>query len=321
MTKGLIDHFKPHNLGVSTVVQVLCGHQLWYLFWCHVGDRYISALKDWNPNLIKDGKGWNSTLVVLKPGNALKGRYIQLETLHAVVTLKHSVIHITLPKTVSGWVGTCMQRVKINETIYAQLWDIILRLMVYYNLGIEATDSHIPEMQMSKGLLDIVALGNLCLFLSVLENFTALNYPKANSTLPKARRAYLDLIYQLCENYSLILLSDKESTYSYEELFHHPLGSHDITEFAKSSAIKVAGWRQLDIIHFEQSVKQCLDFFFSSDLDDALLNASIDRRDRLFHFNHQILVWPKSSPLNVKTVTKWAENVIRELQQIVESFK
>ncbi len=171
-----------------------------------------------------------------------------------------------------------------------------------------ATDPHIPEMLTGEGLLDIVALGNLCLFLSALENFAALNYPKANSALPKARRAYLDLIYQLRENYSLVLLSDEESTYSYEELFHHALVSHDIAEFAKSSAVyfacslivsarKSAGWRQLDIIHFEQSVKRCLDFFFSSDLDDDLLNASIDRHDRLFHLNHQILVWPKSSPL------------------------
>lgn len=37
----------------------------------------------------------------------------------------------------SGWVGTCMRRVKINETVYTQLQDVILRLMVYYNLGIE----------------------------------------------------------------------------------------------------------------------------------------------------------------------------------------
>ncbi len=73
-----------------------------------------------------------------------EGRYIQPETLHAAVTLKHSVVHgekfyatVTLPKTVSGWVGTCMQRVKINETVYAQLRDVILHLMVYYNLGIE----------------------------------------------------------------------------------------------------------------------------------------------------------------------------------------
>ncbi len=73
-----------------------------------------------------------------------EGRYIQPETLHAVVTLEHSVVRgekfyatVTLPKTVSGWVGTCMRRVKINETVYAQLRDVILRLMVYYNLGIE----------------------------------------------------------------------------------------------------------------------------------------------------------------------------------------
>ncbi len=69
--KGSIDCFKPHNLGIGTVVQVLCGHQLWYLFWPRMGDGYISVLKDWNPDLIKDGKEWNATLVVLEPGNAL----------------------------------------------------------------------------------------------------------------------------------------------------------------------------------------------------------------------------------------------------------
>ncbi len=30
-----------------------------------------------------------------------------------------------------------MRRVKINETVYTQLRDVILCLMVYYNLGIE----------------------------------------------------------------------------------------------------------------------------------------------------------------------------------------
>ncbi len=51
-TKGAIDRFKRHNLGVGTVVQVVCGRQLWYLFRRRGGDGRISTLKDWHPIIL-----------------------------------------------------------------------------------------------------------------------------------------------------------------------------------------------------------------------------------------------------------------------------
>ncbi len=70
-TKGAIDRFKRHNLGVGTVVQVVCGRQLWYLFRRRGGDGRISTLKDWHPDYITNRHEWNADLVVLEPGNAL----------------------------------------------------------------------------------------------------------------------------------------------------------------------------------------------------------------------------------------------------------
>lgn len=197
----------------------------------------------------------------------------------------------------------------------------------------------IPDMQTGEGLHDIIALGNLCLFLSALETRIT-NDSKACSALHEARRVYFDIIYQLQGKYTLILLnlSEKQPIHTYKELFHHPLVSLDIADFAKSSALhfacslilsarKAAGWRQLDIEHFENAVKSCLDFYFSTDVTDTLLNASVDRQ---LHFTHQILVWPKCRPLSKwfcfasfpyfilvhaddsVDVDKWVGNVFRE---------
>ncbi len=180
----------------------------------------------------------------------------------------------------------------------------------------------IPDMQMGEGLHDIIALGNLCLFLSALETRIT-NDSKACSALHEARRVYFDIIYQLQGKYTLILLnlSEKQPIHTYKELFHHPLVSLDnrrlceelcssLCMFINLVCQKAAGWRQLDIEHFENAVKSCLDFYFSTVVTDTLLNASVDRQ---LHFTHQILVWPKCRPLS-----KWF--LLRKFSPILSLF-
>ncbi|KAK0449099.1 uncharacterized protein EV420DRAFT_1483295 [Desarmillaria tabescens] len=57
----------------TSVIQVHCGHQLWYLFQRHVKkhDKLIHAYHDWDSDFVNDPKQWKAEVVVLEPGNVL----------------------------------------------------------------------------------------------------------------------------------------------------------------------------------------------------------------------------------------------------------
>ncbi len=75
-TKGTISYIHSDCLGVGTVVEVLCGWKLWYVFQRRrmVGrqNSYIDEyMGDWAPGFIPDPKDWTAEVVLLEPGSAL----------------------------------------------------------------------------------------------------------------------------------------------------------------------------------------------------------------------------------------------------------
>lgn len=78
-TKGAISYLHPDCHGVGTVVEVLCGRKLWYVFQRRYpeaqGTRHDSRIdeymRDWAPGFIPDADQWEAEVVILEPGSAL----------------------------------------------------------------------------------------------------------------------------------------------------------------------------------------------------------------------------------------------------------
>ncbi|KAK0438496.1 uncharacterized protein EV420DRAFT_1486672 [Desarmillaria tabescens] len=266
----------------TSVIQVHCGCQLWYLFQHRVKkhDKLIHAYHDWDSDFINDPKQWKAEVVVLEPGNVL-GQHFYTTT--------------TLSKTVSGWVDTYIHGVKIERVLYFQLRDLLFRLILYLEDGLNTdsieNDSSKFKVNTAEGLLDIVALGNLLLSLPALDIVAIFDARKPDAYWPlsKGRWAYFDIIYRLQEQYSLILFPDTPLAH---DAFTKPLDSLvslRIADFAKTSAIhfawslilsarKAQGWRKVYLKAFKQPT------FF---------------------------VWPRARPLDA-TVDEWAVMVVKE---------
>ncbi|KAK0474126.1 hypothetical protein IW261DRAFT_1569190 [Armillaria novae-zelandiae] len=180
-TKGTISYMHCDCHGVGTVVEVLCGRKLWYIFQ-HRGssadDSMIEEyMGDWAPGFIPSPDEWEAEVVLLEPGSAF---YMRPDTHHAVLTLENSIVkghHIyattTLAKSVTGWIHTCMLEYRIANVLHPELHELLLHIMCHFYRVMTNDDDkgfhylEIPEMSRN-GLLDIIALGNLCIFSSAL---------------------------------------------------------------------------------------------------------------------------------------------------------
>ncbi|KAK0447494.1 uncharacterized protein EV420DRAFT_1483841 [Desarmillaria tabescens] len=275
----------------TSVIQVHCGRQLWYLFQCRVKkhDKLIHAYHDWDSDFVNDPKQWKAEVVVLEPSNVL-GQHFYTTT--------------TLSKTVSGRVDTYIHGVKIERVLYFQLRDLLFQLILYLEDGLN-TDSIENDLSKFKvntaeGLLDIVALSNLLLSLPALDIVTIFDARKPDAYWPlsEGRRAYFDIIYCLQEQYSLILFPDTPLAH---DAFTKPLDSlvsPRIADFAKTSAIyfawslilsarKAQGWWKVYLKAFKQPT------FF---------------------------IWPRARPLDA-TVDEWAVMVVKErVAEVMQSL-
>ncbi|KAK0456740.1 hypothetical protein EV421DRAFT_89832 [Armillaria borealis] len=143
-TKGAISYLHPDCHGVGTVVEVLCGRKLWYVFQRRYpkarGTRHDSRIdeymRDWAPGFIPDADQWEAEVVVLEPGSAF---YMRPDTHHAVVTFENSIARahrvyatVTLSRTVAGYVHTCMLKFRIVNVLHRELRELLLRLMCYF---------------------------------------------------------------------------------------------------------------------------------------------------------------------------------------------
>ncbi|KAK0221316.1 hypothetical protein IW262DRAFT_1459500 [Armillaria fumosa] len=74
-TKGAISYMHCDCHGVGTVVEVICGRKLWYIFQCHGSSPKDSMIDeymgDWAPGFIPSPDEWEAEVVLLEPGSAL----------------------------------------------------------------------------------------------------------------------------------------------------------------------------------------------------------------------------------------------------------
>ncbi|KAK0479777.1 hypothetical protein IW261DRAFT_1564436 [Armillaria novae-zelandiae] len=242
-TKGAISYMHCDCHGVGTVVEVLCGRKLWYIFrrrGSSADDSMIEEyMGDWAPGFIPSPDEWEAEVVLLEPGSAFP------DTHHAVLTLENSIVkghHIyattTLAKSVTGWIHTCMLEYRIANVLHPELHELLLRIMCHFYRVMTNDDDkgfhylEIPEMSRN-GLLDIIALGNLCIFSSALLPCIEESPEQVKIAIATATGAYLSLIRYLKARYRLIFLSSPEN----EAAAKLPrVRSMDIGDFAVSSA-------------------------------------------------------------------------------------
>ncbi|KAK0470698.1 hypothetical protein IW261DRAFT_1572984 [Armillaria novae-zelandiae] len=223
-TKGTISYMHCDCHGVGTVVEVLCGRKLWYIFrrrGSSADDSMIEEyMGDWAPGFIPSPDEWEAEVVLLEPGSAF---YMHPDTHHAVLTLENSIVkghHIyattTLAKSVTGWIHTCMLEYRIANVLHPELHKLLLRIMCHFYRVMTNDDDkgfhylEIPEMSRN-GLLDIIALGNLCIFSSALLPCIEESPEQVKIAIATATGAYLSLIRYLKARCCLIFLSSPEN--------------------------------------------------------------------------------------------------------------
>ncbi|KAK0477751.1 hypothetical protein EDD18DRAFT_1365268 [Armillaria luteobubalina] len=146
---------------------------------------------------------WEAKVVLLEPELAF---YMHPDTHHAVLTLENSIVkghHIyattTLAKYVMGWIHTCMLEYRIANVIHPELHELLLHIMCHFYRVMTNDDDkgfhylEIPEMSRN-GLLNIITLGNLCIFSLALLPCIEESPKQVKIVIATATGAYLSLI-------------------------------------------------------------------------------------------------------------------------------
>ncbi|KAK0493818.1 hypothetical protein EDD18DRAFT_1356305 [Armillaria luteobubalina] len=326
-TKGAISYMHCDCHGVGTVVEVLCGRKLWYIFQCHGSSADDSMIEeymgDWAPGFIPSPDEWEAEVVLLEPGLAF---YMHPDTHHAVLTLENSIVkghHIyamtTLAKSVMGWIHTCMLEYRIANVLHPELHELLLHIMChFYRVMTNDNDKgfhylEIPEMSRN-GLLDIITLGNLCIFSLVLLPCIEESPEQVKIAIAMATGAYLSLMRYLKAQYHLIFLSSPEN----EAAAKSPcVRSVDIGDFAVSSIAHFSRsliyyscmayklWMRLhhdsNVLHALKSMKNevntLLNTFLHIDLTDKFLYTYKNKQKKCLHLCPVFDVWHKEDIL------------------------
>ncbi|KAK0217452.1 hypothetical protein EDD85DRAFT_961858 [Armillaria nabsnona] len=266
-TKGAISYIHSDCFGVGTVVEVLCRQKLWCMFQrCRtVGNRQDSYINeymgDWASGFIPDLEDWTSEVVLLEPGSAF---YMHPNTHHAVVTLENSIIKghhfystATLLKTVLGWVHMCMLGYSIMNVLHTELLEVLLCMMCYFGAiisdkGPKRHDTDIPSLE-REGLLDLIMLGNLCLFVPALYTCICDEMESSKPAIAMAAGVYISIIQCLRTRYCLIFFEQ------------------DAKAAKKASGVHESLWIHLE--QFQQDIKDAMGTFLQMELTSEFINA------------------------------------------------
>ncbi|KAK0191842.1 hypothetical protein F5146DRAFT_1135527 [Armillaria mellea] len=173
-TAATFSYVHADGMGVGTVVQVLTGKKIWFLFRrCGVTmlNGYIGEFfDDWQPGFIPDCDRWDAEI------------FMRPNTHHAVITLENCIVsgqhfYVTscIEDMVVGFVHMHMWDFFITNVIHHELRPLLLQMMCYFSQvicgpgGRQSSDVHCPDITTRRGLLDVVALGNLCAFTTALN--------------------------------------------------------------------------------------------------------------------------------------------------------
>ncbi|KAK0467343.1 uncharacterized protein EV420DRAFT_1474663 [Desarmillaria tabescens] len=151
-TMATFSYIHHDGMSVRTVIQVLTGKKIWFFFCrvaCCIQDTHVDEfMNDWVPGFIPDPTEWEAEVVVLEPGTVL---FMCPNTHHAVITLKNCIVlgqHF--------YMMSCIQ-------------DTVAGQVICGPTGWQGSDVHVPDISTQLGLLDVIALGNFCIFALALN--------------------------------------------------------------------------------------------------------------------------------------------------------
>ncbi|KAK0231486.1 hypothetical protein IW262DRAFT_1454495 [Armillaria fumosa] len=335
--KGAIRHIHSNGAGVGTVVEVVCGRQLFYIFRrseSTVNDSCIDEyLEDWAPGFIPDSDKWEAELVVLEPGLAF---CMRPDMHYAVVTLENTIAKghrfytsSVLQKSVSGWVHTSMLGSTITDDLHLEFQEVFLRMISYFSVIIRSRrdeleghgDIHVPSISTRGGLLNLIALGNLCVFSSALNRCVrGCGFDeKRKSAIAAAVVAYSSIIEYADERYRLVLLRvGVQNVENADHLGNIQMDIVSITDFAHSSAAhfaqsliayapkalerrKALGQQESALFNFEafkRDIKDAMMEFMDKDFTDGFIKAYESQSRKMMHFKPKFLV--KKNPVELQ---------------------
>ncbi|KAK0492976.1 hypothetical protein EDD18DRAFT_1357359 [Armillaria luteobubalina] len=180
-TSSTHQHRDSH--GLPTHVSPLCGSKIWVLLRhsdknredCNRYRDYLDLRFDKDEDI---EKYFESEVLYLDNATHL---IMQPNVLHYVLTLEHSVAYggHFIPSTgiksvIIGFVHTALLTYSITNTLHPEIKRLLFRMMINWcfhgtTFRRESTDPHVPNWMEPKGLLDVIALGNLVLYAPALE--------------------------------------------------------------------------------------------------------------------------------------------------------
>ncbi|KAK0436514.1 hypothetical protein EV421DRAFT_1907855 [Armillaria borealis] len=215
-TAAMFSYIHVDSMGVGTAVRVLMGKKIWFLF-CRCGtvvpNGHIEEFfNDWKPGFIPDSDAWDAEMLILEPGTLL---FMWPNTHHVVITLEncivsgqHFYVSSCIEDTVVGFVHTHMWDFFITNVLHYELRPLLLRMMCYFAQvicgpgGRQASDIHCLDISTRCGLLDVVALGNFCVFATVLNGQNEEQYKEG---VLLAMNCYKDIIQVASHDFVLYL--------------------------------------------------------------------------------------------------------------------
>ncbi|PBK86313.1 hypothetical protein ARMGADRAFT_1086784 [Armillaria gallica] len=257
-THGAITYIHSDSQGVGTAIRVLTGQKLWYIFrriYTKPNDsRTDEYLQEWEPGFIPDPKDWDTEVVLLELGTIF---FMCPDTHHVVITIENPIVvgeHFyacpTLSRSVAGYVHTAMLDFSITNILHLELRPLLLRMMCYFSQNIRSKNtlaSDIPNIYCREGFLDLIALGNLCLFASVLN----VNPKEGKHAVMVAVTAYKALLQWASRNLSLIMWGKVEGTSESDE---EEEGTLESDEQDILLCIDPADFSRNSVAHFARSL-------------------------------------------------------------------
>ncbi|KAK0191605.1 hypothetical protein F5146DRAFT_1197893 [Armillaria mellea] len=281
--KGAIRYIHSNGAGVGTVVEAVCGRQL-----CCV-----------HPDMH-----------------------------YAVVTLENTIVKghrfyttSALQKSVSGWVHTSMLGYTITDDLHLEFQKVLLHMMCYFSaiilcdgrVELENHDVHVPSISTRDGLLNLIALGNLCVFSSALNHrvHDCGSNEKGKLAIAAAVVAYSSIIEYANKWYRLVFLqTGVEDIEKADRLGDIHMRTVSIADFAHCSAAHFAKslitytpraleWRKalgqqepmlFNFEAFEQDIKDAMMEFMDKDFTDEFIKVYESQRRKRMLFKPKFLV-------------------------------
>ncbi|KAK0189314.1 hypothetical protein F5146DRAFT_1140887 [Armillaria mellea] len=175
----------PHTdfSGSAIKINVLTGCKVWFVISKHQEDKrgktWDMFVRDFQADSKINSEVYKCEILLLESGTLW---FEHPNMLHAVATQANSLVFgqhfflaLAIWSVVMRWVHTAFLSWAITNVEHKDMRILLLRMMAHWKKVItageplEEHDSHVPDLHMQEGLLDVCALGNLLIYLPALS--------------------------------------------------------------------------------------------------------------------------------------------------------